>query len=195
MDDASSFMPPRAFNIPPHRWRASHFWGLEPMTRLLRVSHQIGDEAAEVLFSNLKFYWPTCTTKSHVQGSLKPLDARARGLVQSVQVHMAFPTMKHRKDEWIDAITLRWKLAIAWLSWLLPGLKKVEVELEFWCKCLPAQDEKAFELTAKLVLNLLSPFQELEFNALKVKAGKDDERGNRGELAREIDARIQSGIW
>lgn len=54
---------------------------------------------------------------------------------------------------------------------------------------------KRAEHMVKLALDILSPFQNSEAEVLRVKAAKGSQEGQKGEMVRDMDARIQSGIW
>lgn len=54
---------------------------------------------------------------------------------------------------------------------------------------------KRAEDMVRLALDILSPFQDSEAEVLRVETAKGSQEGQKGEMIRDMDARIQSGIW
>lgn len=199
--DTHSTLPPGAAGMNPQSRDNSPFWGRKPMSRLLRVSHQVHDEAKAIMYARFTLPWPKYTSKELVHKVLDPLNLKLRQSIKSVELHMTLRTLggyksRYEDDEDRNNMKQQWKLSIARLVWLLPGLKRVELALELDFKHLVWAH---VQNTANLALDLVSPLQELKLDVLKVALAEHNERGWKGQtmsaIAEDMNAKIQSGNW
>lgn len=167
------------------------FWGREPMTRLLRVSPTIGYEAAEVLYSGLKLSWPSWITKEDVQMTLKCCRPKAREMIKSIKVNIFINLKPNNNESSIELARSQSKHAIASLSSMLPGLRKVEVRLRFR---LWRSQRIDIENSIEHVLDVLGPFQDLKLNTVEIKAHRKNGREGK-EVVEQINKKILSGAW
>ena len=126
---------------------------------------------------------------------------QARSQIRIVQLHMELFTYTEQKD-WKYAVAAGdYKYACAWLGWLLPALRRVEVvmNLQFVDSLSHSSVQRILaERAEKMILfalDSLSPFQDSEAEVLRIVAAKDSQEGQKGGMVRDMDARVQSGIW
>ncbi|KAL6720787.1 hypothetical protein ACLMJK_002712 [Lecanora helva] len=169
------------------------FWGTEEMTRLLRVCHQVHDEAISVLYSRITFCWPLYTSVSFVKAVLKRMSLVAREQMRHVGL---FVLLDLNDGETPDVLVINWKKAFIYLAKSLPALISVRVSFE-WMDSGARVTRKSKRLFVERALDMMSPFnkvQKLTVNH-KMELTPDSDRDQRIEMARELKWRAENGHW
>jgi len=150
-DRGTSFIEPRISSPTAHivtRSNSSSFWGRKPMIRLLRASRTFQDEAEAILYSRFTHSWPDYTNKELVQRALRDLRPEARNPIRSVQLHMRLHIPRGHSSESLydDTSSIQWKHACEQLGRRLPGLKRVQVVMNFAISSHPDINALAYGL-------------------------------------------------
>jgi hypothetical protein len=118
------------------------------MIRLLRASRTFQDEAEAILYSRFTHSWPDYTNKELVQRALRDLRPEARNPIRSVQLHMRLHIPRGHSSESLydDTSSIQWKHACEQLGRRLPGLKRVQVVMNFAISSHPDINALAYGL-------------------------------------------------
>ena len=170
--------------------RPAVYWGTESMTRLLRVCHQVHNEALPVLYARFTFCWPSYTNYRLVQTVLDPLRAVARECIRSIKLCIVLqaPRLIPHFDQW--------RAAFSRIAASLPSLLDVTVYLSWMDRmCIPASSVR---LVVERGLNLLRPLRNVK--KLKVRYRDETNIGNarsarRMAIGSELQRRIAKGQW
>ena len=169
------------------------WWATERMTRLLRVTRQVHDEAEAVLYSRFKFCFPYYTDTELVHTVLDPLSPRARDSLRTIELIVVLRCRIPSEGGYADFGSKRneaiWKEAFSLLVELLPGLRNVNFGIAFVGMKVPEEEQTHVVDSA---LRIASPLKNVE-NFRVSPMGTFE--GQRLKIMREVVQRVQAGFW
>ncbi|KAL9057705.1 MAG: hypothetical protein Q9162_002179 [Coniocarpon cinnabarinum] len=111
------------------------YWGLEPMTRLLRVNRQIHDEATRVLYGHFMFHFVTELDEWLLDDFLGILSGRAKSLIRAVGLRLHVGPQNSRLTHGFKPV--RYHAQLRRLRNALPNLNLVRCGVVLHCDRLP----------------------------------------------------------
>ena len=185
------------------------YWRREPLTRLFRVSRAVRAEAQEIVYSHLTLLWKEQglrhnVNRNNIQGfvirTLGRISPGVRESIRRIALDIHLRAIGNKRSSFASICCnfskLKWKNAIAHIVWGLPGLRKVQAVFTFY----PADEPLNIQDTAELMLDIISPLQELNLWDLSVKT--IDDIGRTGveinaviEIIKRMNDAIRSGDW
>ncbi|MCJ1485554.1 hypothetical protein MMC06_005729 [Schaereria dolodes] len=178
------------------RWSGHPWWGTEPMTRLLRINHQIHDEAEKVLYTRFCIGFPLHVTTQIVRKLLIPMSDQARSSIRSVGVCIAlltkpfFPLGSVTLNRALGSVSKEnvWRDAFALIVELLPRLQSVDMSIIITGGDVEGELRRR---TVDSAIRIASPLKGVKH--LTIRTHKSTERQQ--VLVDDIKERVQAGIW
>ncbi|KAL8996023.1 MAG: hypothetical protein Q9169_004370 [Polycauliona sp. 2 TL-2023] len=155
------------------------YWGTERATRLLRVNHQVYNEASDMFYSTFHFHYPSTVKDSMVDDTLSILNIRSRALIRYIGFSLHIRSIQTTATAKDDAKNER---AFDAAMRLLPNITQVEVIIPFIGHDVPKWEIGG---VVKRILNILAPFKEGPVLIIRGNITENDQRSLILEKVRE----------
>ena len=164
------------------------YWGTESMTRLLRVSRQVHDEALPVLYSRFTFGWPDFSDTKHVHEVLDPMRPVARRSIRNV-AFLPIISSKTTDLPECEQHLKRHKDAWALIKKELPNIRSVHLQAYPIFQLQKWRARRA----VSAVVDLMSVFKGVW--RIKVDEFLYDWDKSKRLVIMEIRRRVEDGLW
>lgn len=169
-----------------HYHNAWH-WGTYKMTRLLRVSRQVHNEACRVLYSKFDFNFALNMEISQIEALHKKMLIRWRESIRTIIVNAYLDLNVHNMEQWLDkSVTV-----FTGIRKLVPNVTLVKLYFKDNNSARPTEDYT--EEIVKIGLKLVKPFRGVSMQILPTREipGEPKENAQRLKICQILQERFE----